>query len=81
MLQYELGRSVEERGGDKKPMIRDLNEHPHLKNMSDAAYYLYRPEYYAITEDEFGKSTKNIAQIGVLNSLKNEEAIVEFKWN
>ena len=61
LLQYKLGRSVEDRGGDKIPVISDLNDHYDLKTACSKIFYLYRPGYYGITEDEDGNPTQDKA--------------------
>lgn len=77
LLQYELGRSVEKRRGDKIPKIQDLNKHPYLRNLCNSIYYLYRPEYYGLTEDENGMPTTNLAYIGDLKDIDNNRVVLE----
>ena len=71
VLLYQLGRSVEERGGDKVPKIQDLNDYPVLKKV-DSIFYLYRPYYYGITEDENGEDVRDKV---ILGSFDNHEVI------
>ncbi len=59
----QLSRAVETRGGDKKPMLSDLRESGAIEQDADLVIFLYRPEYYGITEDESGNSTVGIAEI------------------
>jgi len=59
----QLNRSVETRGGDKKPMLSDLRESGAIEQDADMVTFIYRPEYYGITEDENGQSTANMAKI------------------
>lgn len=59
----QLSRAVEVRGGTKRPMLSDLRESGSIEQDADIVSFIYRPEYYDITEDEEGNSLKNVAEI------------------
>ncbi|HEU5292607.1 MAG TPA: replicative DNA helicase [Cyclobacteriaceae bacterium] len=59
----QLSRSVETRGGDKKPMLSDLRESGAIENDADLVMFVYRPEYYGFEQDADGLSTKGLAQV------------------
>ncbi len=59
----QLSRAVESRpGNSKRPMLSDLRESGSIEQDADIVGFLYRPEYYGITEDEEGRSTAGIAE-------------------
>ncbi|MEY3585712.1 MAG: replicative helicase, partial [Bacteroidota bacterium] len=59
----QLSRSVETRGGDKKPMLSDLRESGAIEQDADIVSFIYRPEYYNITQDDNGNSLHGIGEI------------------
>jgi replicative DNA helicase len=61
----QLSRAVETRGGSKKPILSDLRESGAIEQDADMVLFIYRPEYYKITEDQQGNSTAGIAEISI----------------
>ncbi len=59
----QLSRAVETRGGDKRPVLSDLRESGAIEQDADMVLFLYRPEYYGITEDESGNPTQGITEV------------------
>ncbi|WP_035846345.1 replicative DNA helicase [Crocinitomix catalasitica] len=59
----QLSRSVETRGGDKRPMLSDLRESGAIEQDADMVMFIYRPEYYGLVEDENGMPTEGIGEI------------------
>lgn len=59
----QLSRAVETRGGSKKPILSDLRESGAIEQDADMVLFIYRPEYYKITEDEKGNSTEGLAEL------------------
>jgi len=59
----QLSRAPEIRGGNRKPMLSDLRESGAIEQDADVVLFIYRAEYYNVTEDESGKPTTNIAEI------------------
>lgn len=59
----QLSRSVEQRGGDKRPQLSDLRESGAIEQDADIVIFTHRPEYYGITEYADGVSTRGVAEI------------------
>ena len=62
VLTANLTREVEHRVGHL-PMLHDLRGGSNIEAFSDLVLLLYRPEYYGITEDEYGSSTRHQADV------------------
>lgn len=59
----QLNRSVETRGGNKRPQLSDLRESGAIEQDADVVVFIHRPEYYGIDVDNDGNSTLGIAEI------------------
>src|SRR5690606_5134191 len=59
----QLSRSVEQRGGDKRPVLSDLRESGAIEQDADIVSFIYRPEYYGFDTDENGESNKGVGEI------------------
>lgn len=68
----QLSRAVEQRGGDKKPILSDLRESGSLEMDADMVQFLYRAEYYGITEDEDGNPTDGKAYLMIAKHRNGE---------
>jgi replicative DNA helicase len=53
----QLSRSVEQRGGNRKPMLQDLRESGQIEQDADMVLFCYRPEYYGFDNYEVGNNS------------------------
>lgn len=58
----QLNRSVENRGGNKRPQLSDLRDSGAIEQDADMVLFLYRPEYYKIDTIN-GRSSKGVAEL------------------
>lgn len=70
----QLSRAVETRGGDKRPQLSDLRESGSIEQDADMVMFLYRPEYYKITQDEQGNPTQGVGEVII---AKNRSGTVD----
>jgi replicative DNA helicase len=59
----QLNRSVEMRGGTKRPQLSDLRESGAIEQDADMVVFIHRQEKFGIPAFEDGSSTKGIAEI------------------
>ncbi|MBK9510003.1 MAG: replicative DNA helicase [Cytophagaceae bacterium] len=76
----QLSRSVETRAGDKRPQLSDLRESGSIEQDADVVMFLYRPEYYNITESETGESTKGTAEVIIAKNRSGSVDTVNLRF-
>ena len=75
-----MSRSVETRGGDRRPQLSDLRESGAIEQDADMVIFLHRPEYYGLTEDEEGNSTLGVANIIIAKHRNGSVGDVQLKF-
>jgi replicative DNA helicase len=77
----QLNRSVETRGGDKKPQLSDLRESGSIEQDADMVMFLYRPEYYGMNENKEGESLQNIAEVIIAKHRNGPVGSVQLRFH
>jgi len=78
ILLYTLQFKHDYEGGYIEPTIDYINPHSYLKLNCSALYYLHRPGYFGITEDELGNNVEKLAMIRDLKEEEIRDCLYEF---
>lgn len=76
----QLSRSVESRPGSKKPILSDLRESGAIEQDADMVIFIYRPEYYGLTEDGENNNTQGLAVINIAKHRNGKLGDVNLKF-
>lgn len=76
----QLSRSVETRGGDKKPQLSDLRESGSIEQDADMVMFLYRPEYYGLTEDDNGNSIVGVGEVIIAKNRSGSLDTIQLRF-
>ena len=76
----QLSRAVETRGGDKRPQLSDLRESGAIEQDADLVIFLYRPDYYGITEDKNGNNVAGLVKVIIDKHRNGSLGDVTLKW-
>ncbi len=75
----QLSREVEKRQ-DKRPMLSDLRESGSIEQDADLVTFIYRPDYYGITQDEEGNDITGMAELIIRKHRNGQTATVPLKF-
>jgi len=75
----QLSRGVESRN-DKRPQLSDLRESGSIEQDADLVMFLYRPEYYGITEDENGLPTLGLCEVILAKHRNGDVGMIPAKF-
>ncbi len=76
----QLNRSVEMRGGSKRPQLADLRESGAIEQDADMVIFLHRPEYYGIKEDAEGNTLEGMAEIIIAKHRNGPLADIKLRF-
>lgn len=76
----QLSRGVESRGGERRPMLSDLRESGAIEQDADKVIFLYRPEYYKISQYEDGTSTQGIMEVIIAKNRNGRCDSIKLKF-
>lgn len=75
----QLSRAVEQRQ-DKRPMLSDLRESGSIEQDADLVTFIFRPEYYGITQDEEGNDNEGLTEIIIRKHRNGSPGTVNLKF-
>lgn len=81
VLTTSLNRSVETRGGSKRPMLSDLRDWGHLETYSSLVMLIYRPEYYMIETFEDDSPATGMADIMIEKNCYGHSGNVRMRFD
>ncbi len=73
----QLSRSVETRGGDRRPILSDLRESGAIEQDADIVCFIYRAEYYGFTDPNEHPRGKDPHGLGELIIAKHRNGALE----
>jgi replicative DNA helicase len=76
----QLSRSVEQRGGDKRPQLSDLRESGAIEQDADIVSFIYRPQYYGFHTNEDGSSNEGVGEIILAKHRNGETGTVRLRF-
>jgi replicative DNA helicase len=80
MALSQLSRAVETRAGDKKPILSDLRESGAIEQDADIVLFIYRPEYYGITEDENQNPLAGLATLSIAKHRNGATGDIQLRF-
>lgn len=80
LIASQLSRSAEKRGNSGIPMLSDLKESSSIEETADKVIFLYRYDYYGITEYEDGTSTQGLSELVIAKNRQGPTTNVRVQF-
>ncbi len=78
----QLSRAVEQRGtkeGNRVPQLSDLRESGAIEQDADMVMFLYRPEYYDVTQSAEGENIKGLTEVKIAKHRNGSLETIKLK--
>ncbi len=77
----QLSRAVETRKESKMPQLSDLRESGAIEQDADMVMFIYRPDYYEVTANENGESTRGLTEIKIAKHRNGSLDTIQLRAN
>ena len=77
----QLSRATELRGGDRRPQLSDIRESGAIEQDADIVSFLYRPEYYGLSEDAEGNPTLGVTELQIAKHRHGKTGVAHLNFN
>jgi len=77
----EVSRTLELRGGDKRPMLCDIRSNEEIEFLADSVFFIYRDEYYGINENNNEEPTNGVAELIFVKHKNGELKTTKIHFN
>jgi len=78
IVSSQLNREVEKRGSSRMPYLADIRESGAIEQDADKVIFLYRPEYYGLSEDTEGLNANGLMKVIIAKNRMGKTGILNF---